>query len=108
MQTNPIMNVKRKSNGYWTKERCAEEALKYKTKTEFRKGSPGAESASIKNGWVDAVCGHMLSPQYPKGHWQSFDNCRLESLKYQYIYDFKNILAELTTLLENRLERTGT
>ena len=32
--------------GYWTKERCAEEAAKYKTKFAFRNGSPGAFSSA--------------------------------------------------------------
>ena len=30
---------KKKSNGHWTKERCQEESLKYKTKTDFHKYS---------------------------------------------------------------------
>lgn len=40
-------------NGYWTKERCAEESRKYSSKKEFVKGSPAAHNASVKNGWLD-------------------------------------------------------
>ena len=33
-------------NGYWTKDRCREEAKKYKTKSAFRKGCQGAYGAA--------------------------------------------------------------
>ena len=41
----------RKDLGFWTKEQCHEEAKKYKSKTDFMKGSPTAYSKSLKNGW---------------------------------------------------------
>lgn len=40
-------------NGYWTRERCEEEARKYNTKGEFLKGCSAAHSASVRNGWLD-------------------------------------------------------
>ncbi len=43
----------RNPNGYWTKERCEEEARKYKTKGDFLKGCSAAHSASVRNGWLD-------------------------------------------------------
>lgn len=46
-------------NKYWTKERCAEEAKKYKTKKEFRKGSGGAWSSANREKWMDDICKHM-------------------------------------------------
>ena len=49
-----------KPSGYWTKERCQEEALKYKTKTEFINNSKGAHSSAYKNGWLDEMCSHMI------------------------------------------------
>jgi len=48
-----------KPNGYWTKERCMKEALKYKTKKDFIKMSNSAYSLSYKNGWLDEICSHM-------------------------------------------------
>jgi hypothetical protein len=42
-----------KSKGYWTYERCKEGALKFKTKTDFHKGSGSAYSVCLKNGWMD-------------------------------------------------------
>jgi hypothetical protein len=45
---------------YWTKEKCAEEALKYKTKSEFEINSKTAYSKSIKNKWIDDICVHMM------------------------------------------------
>ncbi len=43
----------KKPNGYWTKERCEEEARRYHTKGEFLKGCGAAHSAAVKNGWLD-------------------------------------------------------
>jgi hypothetical protein len=36
------------------------EALKYKTRLEFCKGSPGAYDSARKKGWLDIVCSHMV------------------------------------------------
>lgn len=47
----PHMKTK-KPNGYWTKDRCTEEALKYMSKTEFQIKSGGAYRASIKHEWI--------------------------------------------------------
>lgn len=46
-------------NNYWTKERCQEEALKYKTRTEFKKKSYQAYKYSNLNCWFDDICKHM-------------------------------------------------
>lgn len=53
------MNQHRKPNGYWTKEKCTEEALKYDIKIDFKINSPGAYSVSKKNGWLDQIRSHM-------------------------------------------------
>ena len=42
-----------KPKGYWSKENCRKEALKYKSRYEFYKGSRSAYSSSMRNGWVD-------------------------------------------------------
>lgn len=44
---------------YWTKERCQTEALKYKTKGEFRKNSNSAYQSSFRNKWLNEICTHM-------------------------------------------------
>lgn len=50
----------RKSPNYWTKDRCHEEALKYKTRKEFQTNSGIAYSKARKMGWLDDVCSHMV------------------------------------------------
>ena len=48
-------------HSWWNdKERCKIEALKCKTRTEFCKKANGAYAASIKNGWLDEICSHMI------------------------------------------------
>ena len=37
----------------WTYKKCLDESKKYKTKVEFKKNSPSAYSASIRNKWIN-------------------------------------------------------
>lgn len=59
----------RKKRGYWTKERCREEALKYTLRKDFRISSGGAYSAASRNGWLDEICSHMICKYKKKGYW---------------------------------------
>lgn len=38
---------------YWTYENCKKEALKFKSKVDFRKNSPSAYSASLQKGYIN-------------------------------------------------------
>ena len=67
----PHMKTK-KPNGYWTKERCAEEALKYETKSEFQKNSGGAYRAALKHNWLREA--FKIYDYDNKKHIQNFDN----------------------------------
>lgn len=59
----------RRSRNYWTKDRCHEEALKYKTRKEFQTNSKAAYSKARKMGWLDDICSHMLLIHKPPGYW---------------------------------------
>ena len=50
----------RNNDDYWTKEKCKEEALKYKTRSEFYKNCISGYSRSYKSKWIDDVCSHMI------------------------------------------------
>jgi predicted GIY-YIG superfamily endonuclease len=78
-----------KPSGYWTKERCAEEALKYKTKSEFHKKSSGAAISSKRNGWFNEISSHMISKQKPRNYWTK-ERCAEEALKYTGRAIFQN------------------
>lgn len=45
-----------KCKGYWTKERCIEEAKKYKSQKNFREGSGGSYDRARKEGWIKEIC----------------------------------------------------
>lgn len=82
------MDEIRKPDGYWTKEKCAREAKKYKTRSKFQKGSNGAYDAARKHGWMDEVCGHMILSQKPSGYWTK-KMCFNEVLKFKTIKLFR-------------------
>lgn len=71
---------KRKPNGYWTKERCHEEALKYNLRSDFGAKSRVAYTISHKKGWIDDICSHMISLSKPKGYWTK-ERCQEIALK---------------------------
>ena len=77
-----------KPKGYWSKENCRKEALKYKYRYEFLKGSRSAYSSSWKNKWLDDICAHMEGTPYR--HWIIKENCKKEALKYKTRNEFRN------------------
>lgn len=77
------MEVKKKSNNYWTFELCNKEAIKYTREREFSKKSSGAYQAAKKNGWLFEICVHMETQKdiKPHGYWIK-ERCKEEALKY--------------------------
>ena len=43
----------KKPNGYWTKERCHDEAKRFNSRAEFSKECGVAYNVAKKNGWLD-------------------------------------------------------
>jgi hypothetical protein len=70
-----------KPRGYWDKEKCAEEAKKWNTRLEFKKGCIGAFSRARLDGYLDEICEHMFYAIMPKGYWNK-EKCVEESLKH--------------------------
>ena len=52
---NHMIKINRKPNGYWTKERCIEEGIKYKSRSDFQKNNISAYNISIKKKWMDDI-----------------------------------------------------
>ena len=63
-----------KPNGYWTKENCHIEALKYTTRSLFKKESTSAYQVALKMGIMDDICLHM-SNRASMEHKQVFIYC---------------------------------
>ena len=78
----------KKKNGYWTIDRCKEEALKYTQRSKFEKGCGSAYIIAMRKGWLDEICIHMTSPQKVSGFW-SAEKCLQEARKYSTVSDFK-------------------
>jgi predicted GIY-YIG superfamily endonuclease len=53
------MRWMRKPNGYWTFRRCADEALKSRTRGDFKRHRPSAFQRARMSGWLDRICQHM-------------------------------------------------
>jgi hypothetical protein len=78
-----------KKRGYWTKEKCIEEGLKYKTHKEFKRNSPSSYSISQRNGWLEEACSHMMDNYHPNGYWTK-ERCYDAASKCVSRIDFRN------------------
>jgi hypothetical protein len=56
------MEELRKPNGYWTYELLAEEAAKYNSRAEFKRGNDGAYRTAIKQDVIEEISQHMQRP----------------------------------------------
>jgi hypothetical protein len=48
-----------KPSGFWTKQRCVEDAKKYETRSEWQKKSKSAYNIAYRNGWLNQCCKYM-------------------------------------------------
>lgn len=75
--------------GKWSKNKCFEEAKKYKTRSEFQKNSSQAYYISKKNGWIEEMVWLPKIEKVPKGYWNNKKNIIKEAKKYNSITDFQ-------------------
>ena len=75
---------------FWTKEKCYEEAKKYKTRTEFQyaKGASSAYKYSVKNRWIDEY-DWMIPKAKPNRYWDNYERCYEEAKKYKTRTEFQ-------------------
>lgn len=79
-------STKKKPNSYWTYERCFEEALKYKSRSDFYRGNQSAYSVSKKRGFIDKFI-WFDKKRKPKDYW-TLEHCCEEAKKYKSKSDF--------------------
>ena len=72
----------------WTKDKCYEEAKKYKTRTEFMTKSAGAYASAKRNGWLDDYIWISARVTKPAGYWDK-EHCYEEAKKYKSIKEFQ-------------------
>jgi hypothetical protein len=77
-----------KDKNYWTEEKCAEEALKYTNRSDFKLKSPSAYQKSLLKGWLNTVCAHMKQKIKPSNYW-TLEKCKEEALKYKSKFEFQ-------------------
>ena len=76
-----------KKRGYWTKEKCKENAIKCLSRIEFQTKYPSAYIACRRNRWLDEVCSHLKGYKQ-HGYWTK-ENCAIEALKYKTRNEFR-------------------
>jgi hypothetical protein len=74
--------------GYWTLDRCKEDALKYENKKEWRDAKRSGYRHASKMKWLDQCCGHMKEVKKPNGYW-TLEKCKEDALKYKNIKEWQ-------------------
>jgi predicted GIY-YIG superfamily endonuclease len=77
----------RRENGYWTYDRCYQEAKKCVSHTDFQQKSPSARCAALRNGWIKDYTWFKKKIS-PYVYW-TFDRCLEEAKKYKTKNDFR-------------------
>ena len=70
----------------WTENVCREEALKYKSRKDFRKYCKGAYDKAKECGWLEGYT--WLSYPKPLSEWD-YDSCKEEASKYFNKFEFQ-------------------
>lgn len=96
------MERKQNPKNYWTKERCAGEAIKYSSRKKFATNSNSAYQSAKKNGWLDEICEHIPKKEIkPNGYW-TIERCISEAQKYKNRKEFiKNSYSAYQISLRN-------
>lgn len=81
--------------GKWNYKTCYEEALKYKTRGEFKKNSPSAYVRARKQDWLDNYT--WFDPPKTVVKWTE-ETCYEEALKYDNIKDFRVLSSSAYTI----------
>lgn len=78
----------------WGTKTLKEEALRYKTKDEFRKMNPKAYKSAYRRGILNTICSHMpnktvlLGEKNPSFKW-TLEKLQVEALKYETKSEFR-------------------
>jgi hypothetical protein len=65
---------KRRKRGSITPEICREDALRFASRTEWKKASPAIFAFARSSGLLDECAAHMDGGRLPNGHW-TFERC---------------------------------
>lgn len=86
----------------WTFEKCRDEALKCKTKTEFNKKFSGGYDKACRESWLSDICSHMVEIKKSNNYY-TFEVCKELVSKYTSFKTFRleNSVAYSVILLNS-------
>lgn len=93
---------------YWTKEKCRDAALLFKTRTEFQRGEPSAYNRALQDGFLEEICQHMRPAgsmhQRALYAYEFTDNSVYIGLTYNYAERHRQHLTDRRKRLWKKLQ----
>jgi len=89
LNKQPCGSIGYMAKGKWSKNKCFEEAKKYKTRSEFERNASQAYHKSMENGWIDEMTWMPKIENHPKGFWKNKNNIINEAKKYKSVTEFQ-------------------
>lgn len=94
------------NKGYWTKEKCADEARNHQSRRSFRQTCPSGYEIARRNGWLHEICSHMeYGKNYQRKEYTGKTDEQLKELCLPY--DCKPTFSKLAITLVCELKRRG-
>jgi hypothetical protein len=90
----------KKPNGYWTKERCIEIALKCENKFEFIRKYPGAYNSSLKNKWLNEI--YIFLKDKPRKIFWTKEKCKEKTLECKTKKEFNQKYPNIYSLCRKK------
>jgi hypothetical protein len=72
----------RKPRGYWTAEKCKEDAAHYTSRAAWKLGNESSYASAKLKGIIDQCCEHMPEIKKPRGYW-TVERCTEMALKHK-------------------------
>jgi hypothetical protein len=65
------------------------------------RGSGSSYNKSLKEGWLNEICLHMVSNKKPNGYWNNYENCKEASLSCKTRNEFRKISGAYSSSIKN-------
>ena len=87
------MVILKRPAGYWTLDKCKEDAQRFNSKSEWEEEAKNSYLAALKKGRIEECVKHMVVLRRKNGFWDVKENCIIECSKYDNEVELRKALG---------------